>query len=78
MVLGYISGETLREEIKLEVLVHVEAKPHVDKPPGTPQVADGLAEQEFLGYLVEEVVSCAKQVSAEGKSTTIGQSFCCC
>jgi len=52
--------------------VHVAAKPHVDKPPGTPQVADGLAEQEFLSYLVEEVVSCAKQVSAKGKSATIG------
>jgi len=50
----------------------MEAEPHVDKPPRTPQVADGLAEQEFPGYLMKEVVSCAKQVSAEGKSATIG------
>jgi len=72
MVLGYIFGEALCEKIKLEALVHVEAKPHVDEPPGTPQVADGLAKQEFLSYLVEVVVSCAKQVSAERKSATIG------
>ena len=52
--------------------MHVEAKPHVDKPPGTSEVADGLAELEFPSYLVEEVVSCAKQVSAVGKSATIG------
>jgi len=52
--------------------VHVETEPHIDEPPGTPQIADGLAEQEFPGYLVEEVVSCAKQVSAKGESTTIG------
>ena len=57
---------------QLKTLVHVEAKPHIDKPPGTPKVADGLAEQEFPGYLMEEVVSHAKQVSAEGKSATIG------
>jgi len=50
----------------------VETKPHIDKPPGTPQVADGLTEQEFPGYLMKEVVSRAKQVSAEGKSATIG------
>jgi len=62
----------LCEKIKLEALVHGEAKPHVDKPLGTPQVADGLAEQEFISYLVEEMVSCAKQVSAERKSATIG------
>jgi len=48
MVLDYISGEALCEKIKLEALVHMEAKPHVDKPPGTPQVADGLAERSFL------------------------------
>ena len=52
--------------------MHVETEPHVDEPPETPQVADGLAEQEFLGYLVKEVVSRAKQVLAEGKSATIG------
>jgi len=51
--------------------VHVETEPHINEPPGTPQVADGLAEQEFPGYLVEEVVSCAKQVSAKGESTTV-------
>jgi len=50
----------------------MEAKPHVDKPLGPPQVADGLAEQKFPGYLVKEVVRCAKQVSAERKSATIG------
>jgi len=44
IVLGYIPGEALCEEVKLRTLVHMEAEPHVDKPPGTPQVADGLAE----------------------------------
>jgi len=72
MILSYIPREALCEEVKLEVLVHVEVKPHVNKPPGTTQVADGLVEQEFLSYLVEEVVSCAKQISAERKSATIG------
>jgi len=72
IVRGYIPGEALCEEVKLKTLVHVETEPHVDEPPGTPQVADGLAEQEFLGYLVKEVVSRAKQVLAEGKSATIG------
>jgi hypothetical protein len=66
MVLGYISRETLCEKINLEALVHVEAKPHVDKPPGTPQVADGLAEQEFLSYLVEKMVGSTKQVTTKG------------
>jgi len=50
----------------------VETEPHINEPLGTPQVADGLTKQEFPGYLVEEVVGCAKQVSAEGKSATIG------
>jgi len=57
--------------------MHVDAEPHVDKPPGTPQVADGLVEQEFLSYLVEEMVGSTKQVSAKGKSATISQSLCC-
>ena len=59
------------------MLVHVEAEPHVDEPPGTPQVADGLAEQEFLSHLVKEMVGSTKQVSAEGKSATVSQSLCC-
>jgi len=62
----------LCEEVEFKTLVHVKAKLHIDKPPGSSQVADGLAEQEFPGYLMKEVVSRAKQVSAEGKSTTIG------
>ena len=53
MILSYIPGEALCEEDKLEALVHVEVKPHVNKPLGTTQVTDGLAEQEFLSYLVE-------------------------
>ena len=77
MVLGYISGETLREKIKLKALVHVEAEPYVDKPLGTPQVADGLAEQEFLNYLVEKMVGSTKQVSAERESATVSQSLYC-
>ena len=77
MVLRYISRETLREKIKLKAPVHVEAEPHVDKPPGTPQVADRLAEQEFLSYLVEKMVSGTKQVSAERESATVSQSLWC-
>ena len=77
MVLGYISRETLREEIKLKAPVHMEAEPHVNKPPGTPQVADRLTEQEFLGYLVEKMVGSTKQVSAERESATVSQSLCC-
>ena len=44
MVLSYISGEALCKEVELKAPVHVEAEPHIDKPLGTPQVADGLAE----------------------------------
>jgi len=65
MVLGCIPGETLCKEVELEALVHVKVEPHVNKPPGTPQAADGLTEQEFLSYLVEEMVGSAKQVSAK-------------
>jgi len=77
MVLGYISWETLREEMKLKAPMHVEAEPHVDKPSGTPQVANRLAEQEFLSYLVEEMVGSTKQVSDERESATVSQSLCC-
>jgi len=56
--------------------VHVKVEPHVNKRPGTPEVADGLTEQEFLSYLVEEMVGSAKQVSANGKSATISQPLC--
>jgi len=71
MVLGYISGEMLHEKIKLKAPVHVETEPHVDEPPGTPQVADRLAEQEFLSFLVEKMVGSAEQVSAERESATV-------
>jgi len=33
IIFGYI--EALCKEVKLEVLVHVETKPHIDEPPGT-------------------------------------------
>ena len=35
-VLCYISREALCKKIKLKALVHVETKPHIDEPPGTP------------------------------------------
>jgi len=31
-------------------------EPHVNEPPRTSQVADGFTKQEFLGYLVEEMI----------------------
>jgi hypothetical protein len=40
-------------------------------------VADGLAYQEFLSYLMEKMIGRAKQISAKRKSAAIGQSFCC-
>jgi hypothetical protein len=77
MVFSYISWETLCEQVEVETLVQMQIEPHVDKPPGASQVASGLAEQKFLGYLMEKVVSSAKQVSAERESATVSQSFCC-
>ena len=76
MVFSYISWETLCEQVEVETLVQMQVKPHVDKPPGASQVASGLTEQEFLGYLMKKVVGGAKQVSAEGESATVSQSFC--
>jgi hypothetical protein len=35
IIFSYIPGEALCKEVKLEALVHVEAKPHIDEPPGT-------------------------------------------
>ena len=57
--------------------MHVNAEPHIDKQPGASQVADRLAQQEFLSYLMEEVIDRAEQILAKRKSATIGQSFCC-
>jgi len=78
VVLGYVPWETLYEQVKLKTLVQMEIEPHVDEPPGTSQVADRLTKQEFPSHLVKEVVGCTKQVSAKGKSATIGHIFSCC
>jgi len=43
IILGYVSGEVLRKEVELKALVHMDTEPHIDEPPGSPQVADGLA-----------------------------------
>jgi len=77
MIFSYISWKTLCEQVKVEAFVQMQIKPHVDKPPGASQVANGLAEQEFLGYLMEKMVGSAKQVSAERESATVSQSLCC-
>ena len=36
IIFGYVPGEALCEEVKLKTLVHMEAKPLVDEPPGAP------------------------------------------
>jgi hypothetical protein len=77
MVLGYISWEVLREQVEIEALVQVQIEPHINKPPRTSQVADRLAEQEFLDYLMKKVINSAEQITAERKLTTASQSFCC-
>jgi len=76
MVFSYVPWETLCEQVKFEALVQMQIEPHIDEPPGASQVANRLAKQELLSYLVEEVIGCSKQLSAEGKSATIGQIFC--
>jgi len=48
--------ELLREEIPPEALMHMTVEPQINKPPRTSQVVDGFTEQEFLDYLVEEVI----------------------
>jgi hypothetical protein len=77
MIFGYISWEMLCEQVEVKALMQVQIEPHVNKPPGTSQVADRLTKQEFLGYLMEKMVSSAKQVSAERKLATVSQSLCC-
>ena len=54
MIFGYISWEILCEQVEVKALMQVQIEPHVDKPPGTSQVADRLTKQEFLGYLMEK------------------------
>ena len=43
MIFSYISGEALHEKVEFKALLHVNTMPHVDEPPGSPYVADGLA-----------------------------------
>jgi hypothetical protein len=38
----------------------MDTEPHIDEPPRTFEIADGLAEQEFLRYLMEKVVDRTK------------------
>ena len=66
MIFSYISWEMLCEQVKVKALMQMQIEPHINKPLGASQVADRLTEQEFLGHLMEKMVSSAKQVSTGG------------
>jgi hypothetical protein len=55
IIFSNISWKLLSEEIPLQAFVHVGIQPHVNKPPGASQVADGFTKQKFLTHLVQEM-----------------------
>jgi len=55
----------------LQMLVHMGIKPHIDKPPGAPQIIDRFTQQELLGYLMKEMIGRTQKVLAKGELVTI-------